>query len=60
MSFGRRDLLVAGPAAGLLGVLGVAAAKGAIAQPASDDLYRVDDPETIMTAARHMITEDWV
>ncbi len=60
MRLRRRDLIVGAPAAGLVGVLAAGAAKGMVAQAPSGDLYRADDPATIMAAAREIIKEDWV
>jgi general stress protein 26 len=60
MSLKRRDLLMAAPAAGLVTLLGADAAIGMVTQVASDDLYRLDDPKTIMAAAREIMKEDWV
>jgi general stress protein 26 len=60
MNLRRRDLLVAAQAAGLVNLLSGNAAKAAVAQGVSHDLYRVDDPELIMAAAREIMKEDWV
>lgn len=59
MNFRRRDLIVSAPIAGLAGVLAAGAARGSVSQPISDDLYRVDEPATIMAAAREIMREDW-
>lgn len=55
----RRDLLVGAPVAGLAGVLSSGAANAVVVQ-VEPDLYRVDDPATIIAAAREIMTEDWV
>lgn len=60
MDLKRRDLIAGASAAGLAGVLAAGAAKGLVTQAAPDDLYRVDDPATIMAAARAMIEEDFI
>lgn len=60
MTLRRRDLVVGAPAAGLLSVLAAGVAKGMVSQVVADDLYRLDDPATIMAAARAIMKEDWV
>jgi general stress protein 26 len=41
-------------------VLGAEAAKGTVTPVVADDLYRLDNPATIMAAARAIMKEDWV
>ena len=60
MEVRRRDVLVGASAAGLASVLAAGAAKGLVVQAAPDDLYRVDDPATILAAARQIIEEDYL
>ena len=60
MTVRRRDLLIAAPAAGLVSLLSGQAAKGVVTQTVSDGIYRVDEPEIIMAAAREIMKEDWV
>lgn len=60
MSFGRRGFIVGVPAAGLASILASGIAKGAVSRIATDDLYRIDDPATIMAAAQEIMKEDWV
>lgn len=50
-------MLVAAQAAGLVNLLSGNAAKAAVAQGVSHDLYRVDDPELIMAAAREIMKD---
>ena len=59
MELRRRELIVGASAAALAGVLATGAAKGLVTQ-ATSDLYRVDDPATIMAAAREIIKEDYI
>ncbi len=59
MTLKRRQLLAAAPVAGLVSVLSQAATQ-ALADDVEPDLYRVDDPLTIMAAAREIMREDWV
>ncbi len=60
MSLRRRDFIISVPSAGLASALSAGAAKGFVAQLTPDDLYRVEDPATIMAAAREIMQEDWV
>lgn len=60
MELRRRDLIAGASAAGLASVLAAGAAKGMVVQSAPDDLYRVDDPATIIAAAREIIKEDYI
>jgi general stress protein 26 len=60
MDLKRRDFLVAAPAAGLVNVLAAGTAKRAVASGRSTDLYQIDNPATIMAAAREIMKEDWV
>ena len=60
MELRRRELIVGASVAGLASVLAAGAAKGMVTQAAPDDLYRVDDPATIMAAAREIIKEDYI
>lgn len=60
MSSTRRDLLGAAQAAGLVSLLAGNMVKAAVTDGVSHDLYRVDDPELIMAAAREIMKEDWV
>lgn len=60
MGLGRRELISGGSAAGLTALLVAGAARGTVTRPAADDIYRVDDPETIMAAARKIIEEDYI
>jgi general stress protein 26 len=60
MCFERRDILVGGSAAGLIGVLAAEAARGATGRGLSEDIFRTDDAATIMATARDIIKEDWV
>jgi general stress protein 26 len=60
MDFRRRDFIVGAPAVGIAGVLAAGPGKGRAAQGTTDDLYRIDDPATIMAAAREIMKEDWV
>ena len=59
MEVGRRDLIVRASLAGLGTVLATGAARGQVATAAAD-LYQVDDPKTIMDAARAIINEDYI
>ena len=60
MSLRRRDVVFGASAAALGSLLAAGSARGLVTQVASDDLYRVDDPKLIMTAAREIMKEDWV
>ncbi|MGI8705656.1 MAG: pyridoxamine 5'-phosphate oxidase family protein [Sphingomicrobium sp.] len=60
MDLRRRDLIIGAGTAGLAGVFAAGAAKGLVSQSAPDDLYRVDDPKTIMDAAREIIKDDYI
>lgn len=60
MKLRRRELIIGSSAAGLANVLMAGAAKGLVTQAAPDDLYRLDDPKTIMAAAREIIKEDYI
>lgn len=59
MDLKRRELLAGVPALGLAAVLGEGVARGQVTR-APDDLYRVDDPKTIMDAARAILKEDFI
>ena len=59
MDLRRRDLIVGASIAGLAGVLAPGLASGQVTKT-QGDLYRVDDPKTIMDAARAMIDEDYI
>ncbi len=60
MRLKRRELIVGASALGLANVLQTGAASGSVSRAAPDDLYRVDDPKTIMAAAREIIKEDYI
>lgn len=60
MGLRRRDFVIGAPVAGLAGILAAGAARGGVTPGKPDDLYRVDDPATIMAAAREIMKEDWV
>jgi general stress protein 26 len=60
MDFRRRDVIIGVPGAGLASILATGAANGTVTQSEPDDLYRVDDPVTIMAAAREIMQADWV
>lgn len=60
MGLRRRDFVVGAPTAGLAGVLASTSARGTVGSQPSGDIYRVDDPATIMAAAREIMKEDWV
>ncbi len=60
MDLSRRNAIVGGSLAGLAAVLAAGDAKGTVNQGAPDDLYRVDDPATIIDAARAIISEDYI
>lgn len=57
MELGRRELIAGASAAGLAGVLLPGLANGQVTK-APGDLYQVDDPKTIMDAARAILKED--
>lgn len=60
MELKRRELIVGASAAGLASVLAAGAAKGVVTQGAPGGLYRVDDPATIIAAARQIIKDDYI
>jgi general stress protein 26 len=60
MDIKRRQLIVGASAVGLASVLAAGAANGTVIKSVPDDLYRVDDPKTIMAAAREIINEDYI
>lgn len=60
MELRRRELIAGASAAGLASVLAAGTASGMVTKEASDDLYRVDDPATIIAAAREIIKEDYI
>ena len=60
MGLRRRDAIIGASLVGLAGVLSAGAAKATVSRAAPDDLYRVDDPKTIMDAARQIIKEDYI
>ncbi len=60
MDLRRRDFIIGVPGGGLAVMLAAGAARGLATPSSSDDLYRVEDPETILAAAREMMNEDWV
>lgn len=61
MAVNRRELMVAAPLASLGAVLAAGSARGALTRPdAATDLYRVDDPATIMAAAKAIIEADYI
>jgi general stress protein 26 len=60
MDLRRRDLILGAGTAGLASVLAAGSAKGVVTQSAPDDLYRVDDPKTIIDAARAIIKDDYI
>ena len=60
MELRRRELIAGASAAGLASVLAAGAAKGTVTRSAPNDLYRVDDPATIIAAARQIIKDDYI
>lgn len=60
MRLGRRDFIAGVSAAGLGGIIAAGAAQGMVTRSAAEDLYRVEDPDVILAAAREIMREDWV